>query len=173
MPKSSTKHFLIVCVFGVSTFSLGCSSDSSDSEKQGVKNSPEVRTESTNQSESILSLFDDSSSFEPTGSTNKENDFFLHNTSEVLKTAGELPVRANLGDWVGLLKAKNKHEVIALFGMPDRTYNSGSVFCYFSKLRSETSNDLHLEFHSETLMVEKIGGDAQSLEPIETYPAPQ
>ncbi|MDA0348719.1 MAG: hypothetical protein O3C43_08500 [Verrucomicrobia bacterium] len=174
MVKSLIKPISIrVCAFGVSIFFLGCSSDSSDSEKQDVEKPAEVKTDITENSESILSLFDDSSSFELSGSTNQNNDFFLHNSPNVSNTTGEFPERANLSEWFVLLNAKNKHEVITLLGMPDRTYNSGAVFCYYSKLRSEISNNLHLAFHPETLMVEKMGWDSQSLKPIETYDAPK
>jgi len=159
-----------MCALGGYNFFPGCSSETSDTEKQEVEEKSNAKIESTDQSESILSLFaDSSSSNEPSVPVNKENEFFLHNSPNVSNATGGFPERADLMEWLVLLKAKNKHEVITFLGMPDSTYNTGTVFCYNRKLRNEPSNDLHLAFHSETLMVEKIGWDAQSLQLIETY----
>ena len=153
-------------------FFLGCSSDSSDTEKPDVENKTEVQDESIDDSESILSLFDNTSSFETAGSNDQDNEFFSNNNSTVSKSIGEFPNRASLIEWHKILKAKDKHEIITNLGMPDRTYNSGTVFCYYNKLRNETGNDLHLAFHAETLLIDKIGWNAPSLKPIEAYSGP-
>ena len=89
-------------------FFLGCSSDSSDTEKPDVENKTEVQDESIDDSESILSLFDNTSSFETAGSNDQDNGFFSNNNSTVSKSIGEFPNRASLIEWHKILKAKDK-----------------------------------------------------------------